>query len=212
MRNALIAAILLGITGAAGAAEFSDLAIRAKDLKGAAEIAVPSVPKDVSKATAAVSRSGPERASAAQGYAEGSLYQYDKNTKQYSIPLGGKCSISLSNFKSYLDTEHGSPRKLLSADYRLAGFPREASSHLSGTVTGLPPTEWHTYLGMDKFYEGFGLASGTRVELDINTAPTVEALLGNPITIREARVYSENSANTYFGGNGMKWGYLCKIK
>ncbi|MBI5745362.1 MAG: hypothetical protein HY952_12535 [Elusimicrobia bacterium] len=149
-------------------------------------------------------------APAARVYAEGHLYAYNRATKQYDTDMFLRCSVTLENFKSYLDTQHGSPRDVVAADYRLGGFP-ELAKYAAGNSVALAPDKYSDYVNLQGYYQS-GLSKGVDVNIFIDKVPSAQAFLANPGTPLDVYVTMENSATSYFGGNGVKWGYWCNFR
>lgn len=143
-------------------------------------------------------------------YAEGHLYAYNRDTRQYDVDMFLRCSVTLENFKSYLDTQHGSPRKVVSADYRLGGFP-DLVKGIAGTAVASAPYEFADYVNLQGYYQS-GLTKGVDVNIFIDKVPSAQALLAKPGTPDDVYVTKENSATSYFGGNGISWGYWCNFR
>jgi hypothetical protein len=171
------------------------------------EAVLKDVPCQVSR-----SASEPDRSAvpAARVYAEGHLYAYNRATKQYDTDMFLRCSVTLENFKSYLDTQHGSPRDVVSADYRLGGFP-ELAKYAAGNSVALAPDKYSDYVNLQGYYQS-GLSKGVDVNIFIDKVPSAQAFLANPGTPLDVYVTMENSATSYFGGNGVKWGYWCNFR
>ncbi|MCM2267792.1 MAG: hypothetical protein NDI60_08490 [Elusimicrobiales bacterium] len=155
------------------------------------------------------SKSAPGR-TAASVYAEGHLYAYNRATKQYDTDMFLRCSVTLDNFKSYLDTQHGSPREVVSADYRLGGFP-ELGKLAAGNAVASAPDQYSDYVNLQGYYQS-GLSKGVDVNIFIDKVPSAQAFLAGPGTPEHVYVTMENSATSYFGGNGVKWGYWCDLR
>ncbi|OGR52213.1 MAG: hypothetical protein A2049_04065 [Elusimicrobia bacterium GWA2_62_23] len=170
------------------------------------EAALKDVPCQVYNSGA---KSEPGR-SAAKVYAEGHLYAYNRATKKYDTDMFLRCSVTLNNFKSYLDTQHGSPREVVSADYRLGGFP-ELAKYAAGNAVASAPDQYSDYANLQGYYQS-GLSKGVDVNIFIDKVPSAQAFVTNPGTPSDVYVTMENSATSYFGGNGVKWGYWCDFR
>ena len=144
-----------------------------------------------------------------QAYANGKLYEYNAGTKKYDIDLKTRCSASVANFKSYIDNDHGSPTEAISADYKLAGFPGAAAKYLNGKAEGLAPNEDFRVVTLADYYKGPGHTSGVRVNITLNEAVSTQNFFSKPVSITRVRITFENSASGYFGGEAIKWGYMC---
>lgn len=142
-------------------------------------------------------------------YAEGTLFAYNRSSGKYDEPTGRTCSVTLDNFKSYLDTEHGSPREVVSARYRLEGFPGNGG-WTAGTALGGPPSKEYPYVTFEGYQSG-GLVTGTRVNILVEDVPSAQALLAGQAPPTDVYAVKENSASSYFGGDGVKWGYRCAL-
>jgi hypothetical protein len=153
---------------------------------------------------------GKSRAAGVSVYAEGTLFSYNRETRDYDLNTGRSCSVTLEKFKSYIDTEHGSPREVVSARYSLGGFP-EPGNYASGTAIGGTPTASFPYVTLEN-YQSSGLASGTRVKILLEGVPSAQALLDGKVPSAEIYVTNENSVSSYFGGDGVGWGYLCDLR
>lgn len=143
-------------------------------------------------------------------YAEGHLYAYNRATKKYDTDLMLRCSVTLENFKSYLDTQHGSPREVVSADYRLSGFP-DLGKYAAGNAVASAPDQYSNYVNLQG-YSQTGLTKGVDVNILIDNVPSAQALLSRPFQPTEVYVAMEKSATSYFGGDGTKWGYWCNFR
>lgn len=114
--------------------------------------------------------------------------------------------------KSYIDNDHGSPEETISANYKLAGFPAVAAKYLNGKAEGLAPNEDFRVVSLVDYYKESGYTSGVRVNITLNEAVSTQNFFSKPISITGVRVTFENSATGYFGGEAIKWGYLCEIR
>lgn len=158
----------------------------------------------------------PCRAAAAKAFggprvhAEGELFSYNRSTGKYDAKTGRTCSVTLEDFKSFLDTEHGSPREVVTARYRLGGFP-EHGGWTAGTATSSPPSAEFPYVTFEGYQSG-GLVTGTRVNILVEGVASVHALLAGQAPITDVYAVKENSASSYFGGDGVKWGYRCALR
>ena len=151
-----------------------------------------------------------QKAAPARVFAEGRLFAYNKATRKYDIDMARRCSVSLENFRSYLDTEHGSPRQVVSADYRLGGFP-DIGKYAAGNAVASAPDQYSNYANLQNYYQT-GLTRGADVTIFLDGVPSAEALLSRPVPPVEAYVTMSNSATSYFGGDGTKWGYWCNFR
>lgn len=199
MMNALALVLALAAPAAAGTA-----AQRLPSLDAAAVRALPFETAAPAPAFARDFFGGTPRVRA-----EGTLYSYDRHTGKYDQATGRACSVTLEDFKSYLDTEHGSPREVVTARYRLEGFP-ERGGWTSGTAVGSPPSEAYPYVTLEGFQSG-GLVTGTRVNILVEGVASAQALLDGQAPPTDVYAVKENSASSYFGGDGVKWGYRCAL-
>lgn len=142
--------------------------------------------------------------------AEGRLFSYNRATKQYDLPTGRSCSVTLKNFKSYNDTEHGSPRDVVSADYVLGGFS-DLGNYVTGNAVGTPPEPAFPYVSFQNYLQS-GLTKGVDVRITMDGVSSAEALLARPLPPTDVYVTKENSMTSYFGGDGVKWGYWCDLR
>lgn len=142
-------------------------------------------------------------------YAEGELFSYNRATRQYDERTGRSCSVTLEDFKSFLDTEHGSPREVVTARYRLEGFPGNGG-WTAGTATGGVPSAEFPYVTFQGYQSG-GLVTGTDVNILVDDVPSLQALLAGQVRPTDVYAVKENSAASYFGGDGVKWGYRCAL-
>lgn len=197
MNKKILFAALMCVTAAVSAEEFN---LNKVDAAGAAKAA----------AGTALPDPGRPAASGTRVYAEGHLYAYNRATKQYDTDMSLRCSVTLENFKSYLDTQHGSPREVVSADYRLGGFP-ELAKYAAGNSVASAPDKYSDYVNLQGYYQS-GLSKGVDVNIFIDKVPSAQAFLANPGTPLDVYVTMENSAASYFGGNGVKWGYWCNFR
>lgn len=156
------------------------------------------------------SEPGRSAAPAAKVYAEGHLYAYNRATKKYDTDMFLRCSVTLEKFKSYLDTQHGSPREVVSADYRLGGFP-DLGSYAAGNSVALAPDQYSNYVNLQG-YDQTGLTKGVDVNIFIDKVPSAQAFVAGPPAPLDVYVTMEKSMTTYFGGNGVKWGYWCNFR
>lgn len=150
------------------------------------------------------------RAAGAQVYAEGRLFSYNRATKQFDTPTGRACSVTLRNFRSYNDTEHGSPRDVVSADYVLGGFS-DLGNYVSGNAVGTPPEPAFPYVSFQNYLPS-GLTKGIDVSITMDGVSSAAALLARPLPPTDVYVTKENSMSSYFGGDGVKWGYWCDLR
>lgn len=150
------------------------------------------------------------RASGPAVRAEGRLFSYNKATRQFDIPAGRGCSVTLKNFKSYNDTEHGSPRDVVSADYVLEGFA-DMGSYVSGNAVGGAPEAAFPYVTFQNYLQS-GLTKGVDVRITMDGVSSAAALLARPMPPTDVYVTKENSMTSYFGGDGVKWGYWCDLR
>jgi hypothetical protein len=196
MKTTLLFAALLSLACTLKAGDFDLNKLDAAGAaKSAAEITVPEAGRP---------------AAATRVYAEGRLYAYNKATKQYDIDMALRCSVTLENFKSYLDTAHGSPREVVSADYRLGGFP-DLGKYAAGNAVASAPDQYSNYVNLQG-YSQTGLTKGVDVTILIDNVPSAQALLARPFQPTEVYVAMEKSATSYFGGDGTKWGYWCNFR
>lgn len=141
--------------------------------------------------------------------AAGELFSYNRATRRYDEKTGRSCSVTLEDFKNFLDTEHGSPREVVTARYRLEGFPGNGG-WTSGTATGGVPSAEFPYVTFEGYQSG-GLVTGTDVNILVDNVPSLQALLAGQVRPTDVYVVKENSAASYFGGDGVKWGYRCAL-
>lgn len=142
-------------------------------------------------------------------YAEGELFSYNRATRKYDERTGRSCSVTLEEFKSFLDTEHGSPREVVTARYRLEGF-LGGGGWTAGTATGGVPSAEFPYVTFQGYQSG-GLVTGTDVNILVDNVPSLQALLAGRGRPTDVYAVKENSASSYFGGDGVKWGYRCVL-
>lgn len=142
--------------------------------------------------------------------AEGRLFSYNKATRQFDIPAGRSCAVTLKNFKSYNDTEHGSPRDVVSADYALEGFA-DMGNYVGGSAVGGAPDKYTPYVTLQNYLPS-GLSKGVDVKIFVDNVPSVQALLAGGIPPVSVYVSKENTMTSYFGGDGVKWGYWCDLR
>lgn len=157
-----------------------------------------------------VSAGADKSRAAAQVYAEGRLFSYNRATRQFDLPTGRACSVTLKNFKSYNDTEHGTPRDVVSADYVLGGFSN-LGNYVSGTAVGSAPEALAPYVSLQNYLPS-GLSKGIDVKIFVDNVPSAQALLSRPVPPASVYVSKENSMSSYFGGDGIKWGYWCDLR
>jgi hypothetical protein len=155
-------------------------------------------------------KSEPGRSAAPGVYAEGHLYAYNRATKKYDTDMFLRCSVTLNNFKSYLDTQHGSPRDVVSADYRLGGFP-DLGSYAAGNSVALAPDKYSNYVNLQG-YDQTGLTKGVDVNIFIDKVASAQAFVAGPLAPLDVYVTMEKSMTSYFGGDGVKWGYWCDFR
>lgn len=142
--------------------------------------------------------------------AEGRLFSYNRATRQFDIPAGRSCAVTLKNFRSYNDTEHGSPRDVVSADYVLEGFA-DLGNYVSGNAVGTPPEPAFPYVSFQNYLQS-GLTKGVDVRITMDGVSSAAALLARPLPPVDVYVTKENSMTSYFGGDGVKWGYWCDLR
>jgi hypothetical protein len=143
-------------------------------------------------------------------HAEGRLFSYNRATRQFDIPAGRGCSVTLNNFRSYNDTEHGTPRDVVSADYVLGGFS-DLGNYVSGNAVGGAPDKYTPYVTLQNYLPS-GLTKGVDVKIFVDNVASPQALLSGRVPPLEVYVVKENSASSYFGGDGVKWGYWCDLR
>jgi hypothetical protein len=143
-------------------------------------------------------------------YAEGHLYAYNRATKKYDTDMFLRCSVTLNNFKSYLDTQHGSPRDVVSADYRLGGFP-DLGSYAAGNSVASAPDKYSDYVNLQGYVQT-GLTKGVDVNIFIDKVASAQAFVAGPPAPLDVYVTMEKSMTSYFGGDGVKWGYWCDFR
>lgn len=153
---------------------------------------------------------GRTAAAAARVYAEGRLYAYNRASKQYDIDMALRCSVTLENFKTYLDTQHGSPREVVSADYRLGGFP-DLEKYSAGNAVASAPDQYSNYANLQNYYQS-GLAKGVDVSILLDNVASTQEFVTRPTAPTSVYVAMEKSATSYFGGDGTKWGYWCDMR
>ena len=151
-----------------------------------------------------------DRTAAGQVYAEGALYAYNRDTRQFDLATGRRCSVTLQNFRTYTDTDHGSPREVVSADYRLDGFS-DLGKYTAGTAVGSAPDAYAAYVSLQSYLQS-GLVKGIDVKIFIDNVASAQDLLARPARPDSVYVSKENSATSYFGGDGIKWGYWCDLR
>ena len=154
--------------------------------------------------------SGKSRTAGQRVYAEGTLFSYNRQTRDYDINTGRVCSLTLERFGNYLDTEHGSPREVVSARYTLGGFP-EPGAYASGTAVGGTPTASFPYVTLEN-YKASGLTGGTRVKILLSGVSSAQALLDGKVPSAEIYVTKEAPVASYLGGDGVGWGYFCDLR
>lgn len=142
--------------------------------------------------------------------AEGRLFSYNRATRQFDIPAGRGCAVTLKNFRSYNDTEHGSPRDVVSADYTLEGFA-DLGNYVAGNAVGTPPEPAFPYVSFQNYLQS-GLTKGVDVRITMDGVSSAAALLARPLPPTDVYVTKENSMSSYFGGDGVKWGYWCDLR
>jgi len=152
----------------------------------------------------------PKAAAAGKVYAEGALFAYNRSTRQYDVNTGRTCSVTLWNFRAYNDTQHGSPRDVVSADYTLGGFS-DLGNYVSGNAVGSPPEAAFPYTSLQNYLQS-GLTKGVDVRILVEGVASAQALVARPVAPTEVYVIKENSASSYFGGDGVKWGYWCDLR
>ena len=150
------------------------------------------------------------RGSGAQVYAEGRLFAYNRATRQFDTPTGRACSVTLRNFKTFNDTAHGSPRDVVAADYVLGGFS-DLGNYVSGTADGTPPEAAFPYTTLQNYLQS-GLAKGVDVKIVMDGVASAQDFVSRPKPPTEVYVTKENSMTSYFGGDGVKWGYWCDLR
>ncbi len=147
---------------------------------------------------------------AGQINARGTLYAYNRATRQFDLPTGRACALTLRNFKTYTDTDHGSPREVISASYILEGFD-EPGNYAAGTAVGSAPTPYTPYVSLQNYLQA-GLAKGINVQIFTPNAASAQDLTEGRARPESVHVTRENSASSYFGGDGVKWGYFCDLR
>lgn len=157
-----------------------------------------------------VPAAGEKGRSSAQTYAQGALFAYNRDTRQFDIRTGRACSVTLKNFKSYNDTEHGTPRDVVSAEYVLGGFS-DLGSYTAGTAVGSAPEALAPYVSLQNYLPS-GLSKGIDVKIFVDNVPSAQALLSRPAPPTSVYVTKENTMSSYFGGDGVKWGYWCDLR
>jgi|GEM_PF-4221993 len=208
----MILVLALGAPLAAGGLSAPELPlIDAAMVRAQSTAMLPAAAARDARADNAALKSGPATAYNIKVSAYGALFQYNRNTKKYDVALNQKCSVTVSDFKNFIDTEHGSPEATISARYELRGLPESLGKYAKGGAQGPAPAEYFPVVSLTGSHD-FELASGVTARIELNNARSTQEFFSRPISISRAYLTSENSATAYFGGNGVKWGYMCDVK